>query len=117
MTMGAPLANHDGNCALNLPYGLHAPDFDGDYALTGGVFSRLPAHLEQARRLFRVGNLYLNRGITGARIAIQPFGGVGLSGTGVQAGGPEYLKQFLWSRVVSSNTLRHGYVPELGAAG
>ncbi len=104
---------------------LHAPDFeralalaaDSDYALTGGVFSRLPAHLEQARRRFRVGNLYLNRGITGARIAIQPFGGVGLSGTGVQAGGPEYLKQFLWSRVVSSNTLRHGYVPELGSAG
>jgi RHH-type proline utilization regulon transcriptional repressor/proline dehydrogenase/delta 1-pyrroline-5-carboxylate dehydrogenase len=104
---------------------LHAPDFasalalaaDSDYALTGGVFSRLPEHLEQARQRFRVGNLYLNRGITGARIAIQPFGGVGLSGTGVQAGGPEYLKQFLWSRVVSSNTLRHGYVPELGASG
>jgi RHH-type proline utilization regulon transcriptional repressor/proline dehydrogenase/delta 1-pyrroline-5-carboxylate dehydrogenase len=84
---------------------------DGDYALTGGVFSRLPGHLELARERFRVGNLYLNRGITGARVGVQPFGGWRLSGTGIQAGGPDYLKQFLWSRVVSENTLRHGFVP------
>ena len=96
-----------------------APDFDAalalaadsDYALTGGVFSRLPQHLDAARQRFRVGNLYLNRGITGARVGIQPFGGVALSGTGVQAGGEDYLRQFVWSRVVSSNELRHGYVP------
>ncbi|MCA1978756.1 MAG: proline dehydrogenase family protein [Thiobacillus sp.] len=99
---------------------LHAPDFetalawanDSDYALTGGVFSRLPQHLDAAQRQLRVGNLYLNRGITGARVGIQPFGGTALSGTGVQAGGEDYLKQFVWSRVVSSNRLRHGYVPE-----
>jgi len=98
---------------------LHAADFetalawanDSDYALTGGVFSRLPEHLEMARQQFRVGNLYFNRGITGARVAIQPFGGTALSGTGVQAGGEDYLRQFAWSRVVSSNQLRHGYVP------
>ncbi|MFZ5576211.1 MAG: proline dehydrogenase family protein [Pseudomonadota bacterium] len=98
---------------------LHAPDFetalawanDSDYALTGGVFSRLPAHLDAAQRQFRVGNLYFNRGITGARIGIQPFGGTALSGTGVQAGGEDYLRQFVWSRTVSSNQLRHGYVP------
>jgi RHH-type proline utilization regulon transcriptional repressor/proline dehydrogenase/delta 1-pyrroline-5-carboxylate dehydrogenase len=84
---------------------------DSDYALTGGVFSRLPAHLEQARREFRVGNLYLNRRVTGARVGVQPFGGIGHSGTGIQAGGPDYIKQFMWSRVVSENTLRHGYVP------
>jgi RHH-type proline utilization regulon transcriptional repressor/proline dehydrogenase/delta 1-pyrroline-5-carboxylate dehydrogenase len=98
---------------------LHAPDFDtalawandSDYALTGGVFSRLPQHLDAATRQFRVGNLYLNRGITGARVGIQPFGGTALSGTGVQAGSEDYLKQFVWSRVVSSNQLRHGYVP------
>ncbi len=101
---------------------LHAPDFEtalawaneSDYALTGGVFSRLPQHLDAARRHFRVGNLYLNRSITGARIGIQPFGGVALSGTGVQAGGEDYLRQFVWSRVASSNLLRHGYVPGLG---
>jgi hypothetical protein len=39
-----------------------------DYRLTGGVFSRKPSHLEAARRQFRVGNLYLNRGITGALV-------------------------------------------------
>ncbi len=84
---------------------------DSDYALTGGVFSRLPEHLRLARARFRVGNLYLNRRITGALVAAQPFGGVRLSGTGVQAGGPEYLKHFLWTRVVSENTMRHGFVP------
>lgn len=86
---------------------------DSDYALTGGVFSRLPQHLELARQRFRVGNLYLNRRIIGARVGVQPFGGVQLSGLGIQAGGEDYLKQFLWSRVVSENTLRHGFVPEL----
>jgi RHH-type proline utilization regulon transcriptional repressor/proline dehydrogenase/delta 1-pyrroline-5-carboxylate dehydrogenase len=101
---------------------LHAPDFeaaltlanDSDYALTGGVFSRLPQHLDAAQQHFRVGNLYLNRAITGARIGIQPFGGTALSGTGVQAGSEDYLRQFVWSRVVSSNRLRHGYVPGTG---
>jgi RHH-type proline utilization regulon transcriptional repressor/proline dehydrogenase/delta 1-pyrroline-5-carboxylate dehydrogenase len=75
------------------------------------VFSRLPEHLELARERFQVGNLYLNRRITGARVAVQPFGGYRLSGTGIQAGGEEYLKQFMWSRVVTENTIRHGYVP------
>jgi RHH-type proline utilization regulon transcriptional repressor/proline dehydrogenase/delta 1-pyrroline-5-carboxylate dehydrogenase len=88
---------------------------DSDYALTGGVFSRLPEHLAAARERFRVGDLYLNRRITGALVAIQPFGGVGLSGTGVQAGGPDYLKQFMWSRVVSENVMRHGFVPASSA--
>lgn len=98
---------------------LHAPTFEAaldyalasDYALTGGVFSRLPAHIQLARERYRVGNLYINRGITGARVGVQPFGGVRLSGTGIQAGGPDYLKQFLWTRVVSENTLRHGFMP------
>lgn len=84
---------------------------DSDYALTGGVFSRLPEHLALAKERFRVGDLYLNRGITGARVGVQPFGGARLSGTGIQAGGPDYLKQFLWTRMVSENTLRHGFVP------
>ncbi|MBI2295424.1 MAG: bifunctional proline dehydrogenase/L-glutamate gamma-semialdehyde dehydrogenase [Betaproteobacteria bacterium] len=87
---------------------------DSDYALTGGVFSRLPGHLALARERFRVGNLYLNRRITGALVAAQPFGGVRLSGTGVQAGGADYLKQFMWSRVISENTMRHGFVPSPG---
>jgi RHH-type proline utilization regulon transcriptional repressor/proline dehydrogenase/delta 1-pyrroline-5-carboxylate dehydrogenase len=82
------------------------------YGLTGGVFSHSPAHLEYARREFHVGNLYLNRGITGAVVGRQPFGGVKLSGAGWKAGGPDYLKQFLESRTISENTLRHGFVPD-----
>lgn len=87
---------------------------DSEYALTAGVFSRLPEHLAAARERFRVGDLYLNRRITGALVAAQPFGGVRLSGTGVQAGGPDYLKQFMWSRMVSENVMRHGFVPSAG---
>jgi RHH-type proline utilization regulon transcriptional repressor/proline dehydrogenase/delta 1-pyrroline-5-carboxylate dehydrogenase len=81
------------------------------YGLTGGVFSRSPAHLEYARREFRVGNLYLNRGITGAVVRRQPFGGLKLSGAGWKAGGPDYVKQFLESRTIAENTLRHGFWP------
>ena len=84
---------------------------DCRYALTGGVFSRYPRHLTLARERYRVGDLYLNRRITGARVGVQPFGGFRLSGKGVQAGGDEYLAQFMWSRVVAENTVRHGYVP------
>jgi len=83
------------------------------YKLTGGVFSRKPSHLAQARREFRVGNLYLNRAITGALVGRQPFGGFGLSGTGTQAGGPEYLLNFVQPRSVTENTLRHGFAPGL----
>ena len=81
------------------------------HKLTGGVFSRTPSHLEQARREFRVGDLYLNRGITGALVGRQPFGGFGLSGLGTQAGGREYLLHFLHSRSISESTLRRGFAP------
>jgi len=80
------------------------------FGLTGGVFSRSPAHIEQARKEFRVGNLYINRGITGAIVERQPFGGLKLSGIGSKAGGPDYLLQFLEPRTISENTLRHGFV-------
>jgi RHH-type transcriptional regulator, proline utilization regulon repressor / proline dehydrogenase / delta 1-pyrroline-5-carboxylate dehydrogenase len=81
------------------------------FALTGGIFSRSPAHIEQARKDFRVGNLYINRGITGAVVERQPFGGLKLSGIGSKAGGPDYLLQFLEPRTISENTLRHGFMP------
>ena len=81
------------------------------YALTGGVFSRSPGHIEKARKEFYVGNLYINRGITGAVVERQPFGGLKLSGIGSKAGGPDYLLQFLEPRTISENTLRHGFVP------
>ena len=82
------------------------------YALTGGCFARSPAVLAQVRREFRVGNLYLNRGSTGALVERQPFGGFKLSGIGSKAGGPDYLLQFVVPRTISENTLRHGMVVE-----
>ena len=90
------------------------------FALTGAVFSRSPDHLERARREFRVGNLYLNRGSTGALVGRQPFGGFRMSGVGTKAGGPEYLLHFMDPRVVTENTMRRGFVPEeeiLGSGG
>ena len=81
------------------------------YALTGGLHSRSPANIERVRREFRVGNLYINRKITGALVDRQPFGGFKLSGTGPKAGGPDYLVQFMHARVVTENTLRHGFAP------
>ena len=68
------------------------------YALTGGLYSRSPAHIDRVKREFRVGNLYINRGITGALVDRQPFGGFKLSGIGTKAGGPDYLLEFLLSR-------------------
>ena len=81
------------------------------FALTGGVFSRSPKHIEQCRREFRVGNLYINRGCTGAIVERQPFGGFKMSGVGSKAGGPDYLLQFMDPRTVTENTMRRGFVP------
>jgi len=85
-----------------------------DYALTGGLFSRLPDHVRRAGEDFRAGNLYVNRGITGARVGRQPFGGYGLSGVGSKAGGPDYLLQFVDPQVVTENTLRQGFAGDVG---
>ncbi len=85
-----------------------------DYALTGGIFSRSPANLERAEREMLVGNLYLNRGITGALVGRQPFGGFKMSGIGTKAGGPEYLLQFVLPRTVTENTMRRGFAPAPG---
>ncbi len=82
-----------------------------EYRLTGAIFTRTPSHLARARREFRVGNLYINRGSTGALVARQPFGGFGLSGVGSKAGGADYLLQFVEPRAVCENTLRHGFAP------
>ena len=100
---------------------MHAKDFDDAlrianssiYKLTGAVYSRKPSHLEQAKREFRVGNLYLNRGSTGALVARQPFGGFGMSGVGSKAGGADYLLQFVEPRASCENTMRRGFAPEL----
>jgi RHH-type proline utilization regulon transcriptional repressor/proline dehydrogenase/delta 1-pyrroline-5-carboxylate dehydrogenase len=86
-----------------------------DYALTAGIFSRSPAHLEQAKRDLLAGNLYLNRSITGAIVGRQPFGGFKMSGIGSKAGGPDYLLQFVLPRTITENTLRRGFAPAADA--
>lgn len=80
-----------------------------DYALTGGVYSRSPVNLALARERLDVGNLYLNRPITGSLVGRQPFGGHRFSGAGAKAGGEDYLAQFMITRVTSENTLRRGF--------
>jgi RHH-type proline utilization regulon transcriptional repressor/proline dehydrogenase/delta 1-pyrroline-5-carboxylate dehydrogenase len=88
--------------------------FNGtEYALTGGIFSRSPANLDRARRELLVGNLYLNRGITGALVNRQPFGGFKMSGIGSKAGGHDYLLQFVVPRTVTENTMRRGFAPDI----
>lgn len=83
----------------------------GEFALTGGCYSRSPAHIARAKTEMICGNLYINRGITGAIVERQPFGGHRMSGGGTKAGGHEYLQNFLVPRVVTENRLRHGFVP------
>jgi RHH-type proline utilization regulon transcriptional repressor/proline dehydrogenase/delta 1-pyrroline-5-carboxylate dehydrogenase len=80
------------------------------YALTGGLFTRDPATVRYVRDRTPVGNLYVNRGITGAKVGRQPFGGNRLSGNGLKAGGPGYLLGFVDPRAVTENTMRHGLV-------
>ncbi|HEY9802032.1 MAG TPA: L-glutamate gamma-semialdehyde dehydrogenase [Leptolyngbyaceae cyanobacterium] len=82
-----------------------------DYALTGGIYSRTPSHIQQAQEEFEVGNLYINRNITGAIVGRQPFGGFKLSGVGSKAGGPDYLLQFLEPRTITENIQRQGFAP------
>lgn len=83
-----------------------------DYALTGGLFSRSPSALDRARRELMAGNVYLNRGITGAVVERHPFGGFRMSGAGTKAGGRGYLENFMFPRVVAENVLRRGFAPE-----
>lgn len=72
-----------------------------DYGLTGAVITNNRAHIEQARRDFHVGNLYFNRGCTGAIVGYQPFGGFNMSGTDSKAGGPDYLIHHMQGKTTS----------------
>lgn len=82
-----------------------------EYALTGSLYSRSPAAIERVKNEFEVGNLYINRGSTGAMVDRHPFGGFKMSGVGSKTGGPDYLLQFMEPRVVTENTMRRGFVP------
>lgn len=86
---------------------------DSPFALTGGIYSRSPANLQTVRETFDVGNLYINRPITGSLVSRQPFGGHRLSGIGKKAGGRGYLEQFMVEKITTENTLRRGFAPTL----
>ncbi len=66
---------------------------DVDYGLTAGLHSRDRDEISQWLDQVHAGNLYVNRGITGAIVRRQPFGGWKKSavGPGTKAGGPNYL--------------------------
>ncbi len=83
-----------------------------EYALTGGAFSRSPANIERIKHELEAGNIYINRGITGAMVDRHPFGGYKMSGIGSKTGGPDYLKQCSEPIVVTENTMRRGFAPE-----
>lgn len=86
---------------------VHAINRKG-FGLTFGIHTRI---LETQRNLatsIRAGNVYVNRGMIGAVVGVQPFGGMGLSGTGPKAGGPHYLHAFASEKVISIDTTATG---------
>lgn len=72
-----------------------------DYGLTGAVITNNRFHIEQAREDFHAGNLYFNRGCTGAIVGYQPFGGFNMSGTDSKAGGPDYIQLHMQGKTTS----------------
>lgn len=96
--------------AKNIDHALEIAN-DTEYGLTGGLYSRSPANIEKVKWGFDVGNLYINRGCTGAMVERHPFGGFKMSGAGSKTGGPDYLLNFLEPRVITENTLRRGFAP------
>jgi 1-pyrroline-5-carboxylate dehydrogenase len=89
-----------------------AKDFDDalniangtEYGLTGAVYTKNKKKLARASEEFHVGNLYLNRKCTGAKVGVHPFGGFNMSGTDSKAGGQDYLLLFLQAKVVAEKT-------------
>jgi RHH-type transcriptional regulator, proline utilization regulon repressor / proline dehydrogenase / delta 1-pyrroline-5-carboxylate dehydrogenase len=78
------------------------------YGLTFGIHTRVGGRAERIARALHVGNVYVNRSTIGAVVGSQPFGGMGLSGTGPKAGGPNYLQRFAHEQVVSTDTTAAG---------
>ena len=74
------------------------------FGLTLGIHSRIESNIRTIQENVRVGNIYVNRNIIGAVVGAQPFGGMGLSGTGPKAGGPNYLLRFAAEQTLSTNT-------------
>jgi 1-pyrroline-5-carboxylate dehydrogenase len=88
-----------------------------EFGLTGGLFSNDPERLDRAREDFHVGNLYLNRKITGALVGVQPFGGFNMSGTDSKAGGPDYLLLFTQGKSITEKLVGVGAAQGAGTEG
>lgn len=78
------------------------------YGLTLGIHSRIESFAQNIASKVNVGNVYINRNMVGAVVGVQPFGGMGLSGTGPKAGGPGYLHAFTTEKTISTNTAAIG---------
>ena len=83
------------------------------YGLTMDIHSRKESRADYFGKNSNIGNIYINRDMVGAVVGSQPFGGVGLSGSGFKAGGPNYLLQFLNEKVISKNSVAFGGNTEL----
>ena len=105
---------------------MHVQPFDADrladlvdsingleFGLTLGIQSRIDARVNEIIAHARVGNIYVNRDMVGAVVGVQPFGGMGLSGTGPKAGGPHYLHRYAVEKTVTINTTAKGGNVEL----
>jgi len=78
------------------------------YGLTLGIHTRIDGLAQKIARELRVGNVYINRNMIGAVVGVQPFGGMGLSGTGPKAGGPHYLQRMATEQTITTNTAAIG---------
>jgi 1-pyrroline-5-carboxylate dehydrogenase len=78
---------------------------DTEFGLTGAVYTNSQERMEQARREFHVGNLYINRKCTGAMVGAHPFGGFNMSGTDSKAGGADYLRLFTQAKSIARKLL------------
>ncbi len=79
-----------------------------EFGLTLGIHTRNETTSQYIAAQANVGNIYINRNQIGAVVGVQPFGGMGLSGTGPKAGGPHYLSRFISEKTVTVNTTSMG---------
>jgi len=78
------------------------------YGLTFGIQSRIDNTVCAVIDRVHAGNIYVNRNMIGAIVGLQPFGGMGLSGSGPKAGGPNYLPRLCHEVTVSVDTTAAG---------
>ncbi|TLM77740.1 bifunctional proline dehydrogenase/L-glutamate gamma-semialdehyde dehydrogenase PutA [Microbulbifer harenosus] len=78
------------------------------YGLTFGLHSRIEGRAGAIFKRIDAGNCYINRDMVGAVVGVNPFGGMGLSGTGPKAGGPHYLFRFANEKTKTVNTVATG---------